>query len=453
MERPGGFRIYSTRKKSKMKQLVLANESERLFERIVDLDNLRKAYKAVRRNKGAPGIDGVTVEAYGETLGEKLSQLQQEVLSWTYEPRPVKRVRIPKPGNQGERLLGIPRVHDRVLQTAIKQVLEPIYETKFSDSSFGFRPGRNQHQAIRRAQQIVKSGHKIVVDIDLSKFFDRINHDLLINRLRQQVMDTRVLRLIGKTLRSGIMENGLVHYNPEGSVQGSPLSPLLSNIVLDELDKELEKRGLKFCRFADDCNIFVGSQTAGTRVMASIKRFIESRLKLKINTEKSQVAPTRMVKFLGFTITGTAIAISRSAMVKAFDKVRDLTPRGSHQSIELTVKKINSWYCGWSNYFKLSQFSQQFNTIEAHLRRRLRARLVSYHKRDRFLYRKLRDRGVSHKAAKSIFGNQRTWARSNAIGVNQAWPNDWFHKTLGMHTVFTDWQKHWFKRSRSPHLP
>lgn len=249
------------------------------------------------------------------------------------------------------------------------------------------------------------------------------------------------------------MENGLVHASSEGSVQGSPLSPLLSNIVLDELDKELENRGLMFCRFADDCNIFVASQSAGTRVMRSITRFIETKLKLKINTEKSQVGPTNKVKFLGFTISGTAIAISRSAMSKAYEKIRVLTPRRSHQSIEQTVESINSWYQGWSQYFRLTQFSQQFNSLEAHLRRRLRARLVSHHKRDRFLYRKLRELGVSHQCAATIYGNRKTWAKSITRGVNSAWPNEWFHEIQGMYTVFDKWEEHWFRRNRSPHLP
>lgn len=231
-----------------------------LFEKICALETLKESFKAVKRNKGAPGIDGITIEKYAENLEENLKQLKRELLSWTYKTTPVKRVEIPKPGGKGVRLLGIPIIKDRILHMAIKMVLEPIIDPVFSENSFGFRPGKNQQQAVQQAQKIVQSGKEYIVDIDLLKFFDKINHDRLIHRLKRHINDSRVLRLIGMILRGGIMIDGVKTPSEEGSVQGSPLSPLLSNVVLDELDEELEKRNLEFCRFADDCNIFAKSQ-------------------------------------------------------------------------------------------------------------------------------------------------------------------------------------------------
>ena len=249
---------------------------------------------------------------------------------------------IPKPDGKGVRLLGIPTIRDRIVQASIKIILEPILDPKFSNSSFGFRPGRNQRQGVSQAKQIVKSGRKWVVDIDLSKFFDRIPHDRLIYRLGLQIQDKRVLRLIGITLRSGILDKGTLLPSTEGSVQGSPLSPLLSNVVLDELDKELERRRLPFCRFADDCNAFTSSKAAAERVMKSITKFIENRLKLVVNQEKSKAAFSSAVKFLGMTIVASSIAISHASMKRAHEKVKELTPRGTSESIEQTVKRINS---------------------------------------------------------------------------------------------------------------
>lgn len=273
-----------------MKEIQLRlrlEDKSRLFERILEIYNLKEAFKRVKANKGAPGIDGITIEEYEheQNLEEELNQLKEEVQSWIYKPTPVKRVEIPKPNGKGTRNLGIPIIKDRVLHMAIKQVLEPILEPTFSNNSYGFRPGRSQQQAVQEAKRIVETGKEYVVDIDLSKFFDRINHDRLIHRLKAHIEDTRVLRLIGMILRSGVMIDGIKTPTEEGSVQGSPLSPLLSNAVLDELDKELEQRGLEFCRFADDCNIFTKTERSAGRIMASIKKFIEKKLKLKVNEE------------------------------------------------------------------------------------------------------------------------------------------------------------------------
>jgi group II intron reverse transcriptase/maturase len=428
------------------------NDRENLFEVIVSLENLKLAFREVRKNKGAPGIDGKTIEKFEINLTGELTQLHQELISWSYKPMPVRRVEIPKPDGKGVRLLGVPTVRDRVLQASIKMILEPILEPTFSQSSYGFRPGHNQHQAILRAQSIVKSGKGFVVDIDLSKFFDRINHDKIISQLRKHINDKRLFRIIGIILRSGISSGDTVLPSIEGSVQGSPLSPLLSNLILDELDKELEQRKLEFCRFADDCNIFVATEVAATRVMTSISQFIEGKLKLVINREKSKVAQAHHVKFLGMTITGKAIAISKKAMEKAFERVKILTPRGSNDNINRRVEKINEWYVGWSNYFLLTQFPVQFKTIEGHIRRRLRAMLINQHHRRRFLYKKFRGRGVSHQQATVCYTRKRTWALSISIAANKAWSNEWFSDEVGLVTRLDKRQNHWFKLNRWPRL-
>jgi RNA-directed DNA polymerase len=408
-----------------MNQLI---EEQRLFEDLCYASYLRIGFEQVKENKGKPGIDGVSIQNFEYRLEEELSQLQQELLNWTYQPSPVRRVEIPKPQG-GERLLGIPTVRDRVVQTALKLMLEPIFEPHFSPHSYGFRPGRNPHQAVQAAQSIINSGKPYVVDIDLEKFFDRIHHDRLISRMGQRITDKRILRLVGLMLRSGIMVNGVVVRSEEGTMQGGPLSPLLSNIVLDELDKELEKRGLAFCRFADDCNIFVKSQKAAERVMETVSQFIEGKLRLKVNREKSQVARSESVKFLGFTVVNGAIAIARKALQTAMDKVKALTARGTDKDIETSLKLINQWYVGWSNYFSLTEYPAQLVKIEAHIRRRLRARLVDQQKKKRNLYRTLIKRGVSPKAAAVAFTNRKRWALSKTVAVSRAYPNDWFkHK-------------------------
>ncbi len=361
----------------------------------------------------------------------------------------MRRVEIPKPGGKGIRLLGVPTVRDRVVEAALKMLLEPIFEPLFSSHSYGFRPERNQRQAVEAAHKIVTGGKPYVVDIDLSKFFDRIHHDRLIARLSQHVPDKRILRLIGMILRSGIMANGLVSPSTEGAAQGSPLSPLLSNIVLDELDKELELRGLEFCRFADDCNIFVKTPKAAERVMNNISRFIEKRLKLVVNREKSQVARSERVKFLGMTIVNGSIAISHQALQTAMAKVKELTPRGTHLTLEKSIEKINSWYVGWANYYSMTHYPAQLVKVEAHIRRRLRSRLVDQQKSKRNLFRKLMKRGVSRRmAASAVFSNRKRWALSKTIAVSRAYPNRWFITEMKL-AIRSDRQlSHWFGLSQ-----
>ena len=429
-----------------MSQLI---EEPRLFENLCSTLYLGIGFILVKRNRGKPGIDGVRIADFEANLDEELSQLQQELSNWTYQPSPVRRVEIPKPGGKGMRLLGIPTVRDRVVQATLKLLLEPIFDPHFSPNSYGFRPGRSQHQAVAAAQRIVNSGKPYVVDIDLSKFFDRIHHDRLIVRMGEKVTDKRILRLVGLMLRSGIMINGVVIPSQEGAMQGGPLSPLLSNIVLDELDQELERRSLEFCRFADDCNIFVKSQKAAERVMEKVSQFIEKKLKLKVNQEKSQVALSEKVKFLGFTVVNGTIAIAHKALQTAMDKVKALTPRGTHKALEPALDKINQWYVGWSNYYSLTNYPSQLHKIEAHIRRRLRSRLVSQQKRKQHLYRNLVKRGVPRKqAAKTVFSNNKRWVLSNARAVTRAYPNSWFIN-LKRQEIRSDRKlAHWFEVSQ-----
>lgn len=431
---------------NKARQRSLFVDERSLFEKLCDLHNLQAGFKAVKKNDGAPGIDGVTVAEFETRLDEELARLKKDLEGWSYQPNPVRRVEIPKPGKgAGVRLLGVPCVRDRVVHATIKLLLEPILDPTFSDHSYGFRPGYNQGQAVEEAQRIVKSGKEYVVDIDLAKFFDRVNHDRLIYLLAGHVTDKRILRLIGMILRSGAMVDGMVQLTEEGTVQGSPLSPLLSNVVLDELDKELERRGLEFCRFADDCNIFVRSPKAANRVMKSIGEFIESKLKLKINREKSKVGHSKEVKFLGLTIINGAITISAQSMERAMQKVKELTPRGTHLSLELTMKRINSWYVGWSGYYLMTQYPSQLVKIEAHIRRRLRARLVDQQKKRRHLFKKLIRRGVSEsQAAKTVYSNDGRWVLSRTRAVHRAYPNRWFTDVVGQKLRSNALLKHWF---------
>ena len=431
-------------------EFVFGVKGENLFEALCSEYFLNEGFRAVKRNGGSAGIDQQNIQDFEANLREELQRLQKELEEWMYQPQPVRCVEIPKPDGKGVRKLGIPCTRDRVVQAALKGLLEPLLDPQFSEHSYGFRPGRNQRQAVEAAQKIVQErGKEIVVDIDLSKFFDRIHHDRLISRLSERIPDKRILRLIGKILRSGIMEDGIVKPTEEGSVQGSPLSPLLSNVVLDELDKELEVRGLEFCRFADDCNIFVKTKKSGQRVMASVRRFIEKKLKLVVNEEKSKIARTSQVKFLGMTIVDGMIAISRKSYLKAMRHVKELTPRGTHQTLSTTIEAINKWYRGWSNYYEMTQFPSQLVAIEAHIRRRLRSRLVDQQKSRRNLFNKLKQRGVHYKmAANAAFSQKKRWALSHTVAVERAFPNRWFTQEMGLLIRTNETHPHWQNRRK-----
>jgi group II intron reverse transcriptase/maturase len=426
-----------------MEQRELFDRTENLFEHLCSTETLRAGFKTVKANKGSPGIDRITVDAFEAQIDEELAQLRAELDGWSYKPQPVRRVEIPKP-NGGKRLLGVPCIRDRVVQASLKLLLEPIFDPEFSDSSYGFRPGKNQRQAVEAAQRYAQEGKEHVVDIDLSKFFDRINHDRLLLRVKMKVPDPRIIKLIGITLRSGVMCEGALQATTEGTTQGSPLSPLLSNIVLDELDKELEKRGLAFCRFADDCNIFVGSKKAAERVMASVTQLLEKKMKLVVNQEKSKVAITSAVKFLGMTIVLGSMTISANAMERGMEKLKEIIPRRSSQPIEKVIGNFNRWYQGWSSYFEMTQYPNQFAIIEAHARRRFRARLVRNMKRPRTIAKMIIKSGQSPKTARRVaYGHKSWWALSKDRAVEKMYSNKWF-EDQGMFIKSKENHEHWF---------
>lgn len=346
-----------------------------LLKKIINGSNMQEAYKRVKKNKGSHGVDGLTVHELEAYLDENGRKLQQSLLDGTYEPLPVRRVEIPK-DNGKKRLLGIPTVIDRIVQQAIAQVLSPIFEETFSDNSFGFRPGRNAHGALKRCQEYINEGYNWVVDIDLASYFDTVNHDKLIGLIHKEVKDIRVISLIRKYLNAGVMINGVVSPTKLGVPQGGNLSPLLSNIMLNELDEELTKRGLKFVRYADDCNIYVRSEKAADRVMKNITKYIELTLKLKVNTEKSKIDRPWSCKFLGYSFywskDGIKFRVHEKSIKKLKDKLRILTSRNKIGNIKTTYEKIKQLTVGWINYFKLADMKGLMSRIDEWLRRRIR---------------------------------------------------------------------------------
>lgn len=345
-----------------------------LMERILSRGNLLSALKRVERNKGTHGVDGMSVQNLRKHILEQWESMKMELLEGTYEPQPVRRVEIPKP-NGGVRLLGIPTVTDRLIQQAIAQVLTSLYDPTFSNHSYGFRPNRSAHDAVRKAKGYIQEGNRWVIDIDLEKFFDRVNHDRLMGTLAKRIKDKRLLKLIRKYLKSGIMIDGIVTVSEEGTPQGGPLSPLLSNIVLDELDKELEERGHKFVRYADDCNIYVKTKKAGNRVMKSITSFIEGKLKLKVNLSKSAVDRPWKRKFLGFSFTPhkePKVRIAKVSIERMKDKIREITSRKKPYSMENRIKKLNQYMMGWCGYFSLADTPSVFTKLDSWIKRRLR---------------------------------------------------------------------------------
>ena len=341
-------------------QTVHATESpastSRLMEEVCERENLKEALRRVKANKGSPGVDGMTVDAITDYLKQHWPAIREQLLSGTYEPKPVRRVEIPKPDGGGVRKLGIPSVLDRFIQQAVMQVLQRQWDRTFSDHSYGFRPGRSAHQAVAQAQQYIAEGYSWMVDFDLEKFFDRVNHDKLMGQIAKRVEDKRLLKLIRAFLNAGVMENGLVSPSVEGTPQGGPLSPLLSNLVLDELDRELERRGHRFVRYADDSNIYVRSERAGQRVMESVSRFITQKLKLKVNEAKSAVALPQQRKFLGFSFTaGPEVkrVIAPKALNQFKQRIREITRRAKSVSIETTMDGVGSVYAGLARLFRL----------------------------------------------------------------------------------------------------
>ena len=384
--------------------------------------NVERAWKRVKANGGSAGVDGRSVEATAEYLREHWSRLKRELLNGTYRPEPVRRVAIPKPGG-GERELGIPTVVDRLIQQALLQVLQPRIDPQFSDHSYGFRPGRRAHDAIVRAQGYVEAGYRIVVDVDLEKFFDRVNHDVLMNRLARRISDKAVLRLIRHYLDAGVMAQGVVIARHEGTPQGGPLSPLLANVLLDEVDQELERRGHRFVRYADDCNVYVRSRAAGVRVLASLRR-LYGRLKLRINETKSAVASVFERTFLGYAFgrTPDAQRVKRKVAAKALDRLKDrlrqLTRRTRGRSLEQVVKELRGYLLGWKAYFHLAQTRSVLATLDEWLRHRLRSLHLKQWRRGSTTYRELRALGASPGHAASVAARTGRWWRNGAMALN-----------------------------------
>ena len=402
---------------------------EQWMEEVCERENCQQAWKRVKANQGSPGVDRMTVQQLPEYLKEHWPAIREQLRSGTYQPEPVKRVEIPKPDG-GVRKLGIPTVLDRFIQQAVMQVLPRKWDGTFSEHSYGFRPGRSAHQAVEQAQRYIAEGCRWVVDLDWEKFFDRVNHDKLVAKIANKVGDKRMLKLIRAFLTAGVMEDGLVNPVDEGTPQGGPLSPLLSNIVLDEMDRELARRGLRFARYADDCNIYVRSRRAGERVMASITRFLSERLKLKVNQEKSAVARPWTRKFLGFSFTNSREPkrrIAPKAVDRFKERVRELTYRTRGVSIERMAEDLTRYLRGWLGYFGKCQTPSVLEGLEQWTRRRLRSVIWKQWKRGTVRFAELRKRGMGKDlAAKTAGSSHGPWRLADSPGLHIALPNAYF---------------------------
>lgn len=397
-----------------------------IMEEVCRPENLKKALQRVVSNGGSPGVDGMTVKGLKAYLPKHWPTVRDQLLTGSYEPQPVRRVEIPKPGG-GVRKLGIPTALDRFVQQAVLQILQGRWDRTFSEHSYGFRPGRSAHQAVAAAQAYQAEGCRFVVDIDLEKFFDRVNHDMLMGRVAKRISDKRVLRLIRAFLNAGVMENGLVGPTEEGTPQGGPLSPLLSNLVLDDLDRELERRGLRFARYADDCNIYVRSRRAGLRVMASVSAFITKRLKLKVNESKSAVARPWARKFLGFSFSANRKPkrrIAPQAIGRFKKRVRELTRRTRGSSLKQMIQKLSRYLVGWRGYFGFCETASILADLDAWIRRRLRCVVWRAWKRGRKRYAELRKRGIGKDLAAQSAGSPKgPWRLSKSPALSLALPN------------------------------
>jgi RNA-directed DNA polymerase len=406
-------------------------EALRLMEAVVERSNLFSAYERVVKNQGAPGVDGLTVSEFKPWLQRHWKRVRQDLLTGVYEPSSVRKVEIPKPQG-GVRTLGIPTVLDRLIQQALNQVLQPLFDPEFSSSSYGFRPGRNAHQAVEAARGYVAQGKRWVVDLDLEKFFDRVNHDVLMARVARKVKDERVLKLIRRYLEAGLMEGGITSARTEGTPQGGPLSPLLSNILLDDLDRELERRGLSFCRYADDGNIYVGSKRAGERVMEAVTAFLEQRLKLKVNVSKSAVARPWERKFLGYSMTWhkkPKLKIAQQSRQRLVEKIRKTLWEARGGSLKQAIERLNPLLRGWVAYFRLTEVKGVLEVLDGWIRRKLRVLLWRQWKRVYTRVKNLMRAGLGElRAWQSTTNGHGPWWNGGASHMNAAYPKSWFDR-------------------------
>ncbi|MBU5612062.1 group II intron reverse transcriptase/maturase [Geomonas sp. Red51] len=430
-----------------MTEIDWPEAEERLMEEVVSRGNMMKALNRVVSNKGAAGVDGMTTGRLKEYLQREWPRMKEELLTGRYQPQPVRKVEIPKPGG-GVRMLGIPTVVDRLIQQALYQELGPLFETGFSASSYGFRPGKSAHHAVKAARSHVASGLRWVVDIDLAQFFDRVNHDILMSRVARKVKDKRVLLLIRRYLQAGLFEGGIISPRSEGTPQGGPLSPLLSNILLDELDKELEKRGHSFCRYADDANVYVRTKRSAQRVMSSLTMFLETRLKLTVNQAKSAVDRPWNRQFLGYGMSNhrtPQIKVGGKSLERLKSKLREIGRKGRGRNVKRVIEELTPVLRGWSTYFKLSQVKKPFEEVDGWLRRKLRCIMWRQWKRPSTRARKLIQRGLSEERAWMSAQNGRgPWWNSGASHMNQAFDRSYFTK-LGLISLLS--QFHRFERS------
>lgn len=401
--------------------------TEHLMEEACQRENLNQAYRRVKSNKGAPGVDGMTIQDLAAWIKQHKEELIVSLQNGSYQPQPVRRVDIPKPGG-GMRQLGIPTVIDRLVQQAILQVLEPFLDPTFSTSSYGFRPGRGAHDALAAASKYVAEGRVIVVDLDLEKFFDRVNHDILMVRLARRIADKRLLKIVRRFLQAGMMHEGVCAARYEGTPQGGPLSPLLANLLLDDLDKELERRGHCFCRYADDCNIYVQSKAAGERVMASVTKFLEKRLRLRVNRDKSAVAHVSERKFLGHRlVNGGRLTIAPQSLKRVKDRLRQITHRNRGVSLERMVGELNSFLTGWVTYFRYAECRGHLTALDGWIRRKLRCVRLKQRKRAKSIADFLRELGVPTKRSWLLALTGKGWWRmAGSPQAAEAMPNVWF---------------------------
>jgi RNA-directed DNA polymerase len=417
---------------------------QKLMEAVVERENMFKALRQVESNKGSAGVDGVSVAALRANLREHWPRVKEELLEGRYKPQPVRKVEIPKPGGKGMRQLGIPTVMDRLIQQALNQVMQPIFDPDFSESSYGFRPGRSAHQAVLKARAYAAKGRRWVVDMDLEKFFDRVSHDVLMARVARRIGDKRVLKLIRRYLEAGSMVGGIVSPRREGTPQGGPLSPLLSNILLDDLDKELEKRGHAFCRYADDCNVYVRSKRAGQRVLESLTGFLANKLKLKVNAEKSAVARPWERKFLGYSMTfhkQPRLKVAPAVVARMKSKLRELFRATRGRNIRKVIEGLTPVLRGWVNYFRLAEVKGTFEELDQWIRRKFRCALWRQWKRTYTRAKNLMKYGLDKdRALKSAMNGRGPWWNSGASHMNQCFPKSFFDR-LGLVSLLSQLRK------------